>query len=73
MIPMGTANALATDLGMPASPVKAVKALLTAVPERVCVGHIFYRDKNGESRSRYFIVAAGIGADAVFLSGSMPD
>lgn len=68
VIPMGTANALAADLGMPASPEKAVKALLTASPERVCVGQIFYQDKNGGSRSRYFIVAAGIGADAIFLS-----
>jgi len=68
VIPMGTANALATDLGLPASPVKAVKMLLTAIPERVSVGHIFYRDSEGSQRSRYFIVAAGIGADAIFLS-----
>jgi YegS/Rv2252/BmrU family lipid kinase len=68
VIPMGTANALATDLGLPSSPVKAVKMLLTAIPERVSVGHIFYRDSEGSQRSRYFIVAAGIGADAIFLS-----
>lgn len=68
VIPMGTANALATDLGMPSSPVKAVKALLTAVPERISVGRVFYRDNEGKDRSRYFIVAAGIGPDALFLS-----
>jgi YegS/Rv2252/BmrU family lipid kinase len=68
VIPMGTANALATDLGLPASPVKAVKMLLTATPERISVGHVFYRDSEGSERSRYFIVAAGIGADAIFLS-----
>jgi len=68
VIPMGTANALATDLGLPASPVKAVKMLLSATPERVSVGHIFYSNSEGGQRSRYFIVAAGIGADAIFLS-----
>src|ERR1039457_3388510 len=68
VIPMGTANALAADLGLPASPVKAVKMLLTATPVRVSVGHVFYCDSEGRPRSRYVIVAAGIGADALFLS-----
>jgi YegS/Rv2252/BmrU family lipid kinase len=68
VIPMGTANALAMDLGLPSSPVKAVKELLTAQPTRVSVGHIFYSDSEGSECSRYFIVAAGIGADAIFLS-----
>ena len=65
---MGTANALAADLGLPASPVKAAKMLLNAAPVRVSVGHVFYRDREGGSRSRYFVVAAGIGADALFMS-----
>jgi YegS/Rv2252/BmrU family lipid kinase len=68
VIPMGTANALAADLGVPASPVKAARLLLDAKPVRVSVGEVFYRDMNGEDRSRYFVVAAGIGADALFFS-----
>jgi diacylglycerol kinase family enzyme len=32
------------------------------------VGHIFYRSSEGNPCSRYFIVAAGIGADALFFS-----
>ena len=68
VIPMGTANALAADLGLPASPVKAVKMLLDATPVRVSVGHLFYRSVEGGDRSRYFIVAAGVGADAFFFS-----
>jgi YegS/Rv2252/BmrU family lipid kinase len=68
VIPMGTANALAADLGLPADPVKAVRMLLTATPTRVSVGQVFYRDREGDTRSRYFIVAAGIGADALFFS-----
>ncbi len=68
VVPMGTANALAADLGLPASPVKAAKMLLTATPKRVSVGKVFYRDLEGNARSRYFIVAAGVGADALFMS-----
>jgi YegS/Rv2252/BmrU family lipid kinase len=68
VIPMGTANALATDLGLPSSPVKAVKMLLTAKPVRISVGHVFYRSVEGGERARYFIVAAGVGADAFFFS-----
>ena len=68
VIPMGTANALAADLGIPTSPVMAARMLLTAAPVRISVGRIFYRSMDGESRSRYFIVAAGVGADGLFFS-----
>ena len=68
VIPMGTANALATDLGLPSSAVNAAKVLLTAASVRVPVGRVSYRDREGNSRSRYFIVAAGIGADGKFFS-----
>ena len=68
VIPMGTANALAADLGLPASPEKSAKMLLAATPVRVSVGRAFYRDKGGSPRSRYFVVAAGVGADAFFFS-----
>jgi diacylglycerol kinase (ATP) len=68
VIPMGTANALAADLGLPSSPEKAAKMLLAATPVRVSVGRVFYRDREGAPRSRYFVVAAGVGADAFFFS-----
>jgi diacylglycerol kinase (ATP) len=64
VIPLGTANALAADLGLPIDPVKAAKILLSATPVRIPVGRIFYRDRGGIECSRYFTVAAGIGADA---------
>jgi diacylglycerol kinase (ATP) len=64
VLPLGTANALASDLGLPLSPVKAVKMLLTAARVRVPVGRIFFHDGDGARHSRYFTVAAGIGADA---------
>jgi diacylglycerol kinase (ATP) len=68
VIPMGTANALAADLGVPASAKKAAKVLLDASPVRISVGHLFYRDDEGGPRSRYFVVAAGVGVDAHFFS-----
>jgi diacylglycerol kinase (ATP) len=67
VVPMGTANALASDLGLGSPPAKAVRALLTASPVRVAVGKISYRDREGVERSRYFTVAAGVGADGQFF------
>jgi diacylglycerol kinase (ATP) len=68
VVPLGTANALAQDLGLGTSPAKAVEKLLDATPVRVPVGRIFYRGGEGATRSSYFTVAAGVGADALFLS-----
>jgi YegS/Rv2252/BmrU family lipid kinase len=68
VIPLGTANALASDLGLRGSPERAVRKLLSAVPVRVSVGKISYREATGETRSRYFTVAAGVGPDALLLS-----
>ena len=67
VIPMGTANALASDLGISRSPEKAIQALLHAQPTQVPVGRISYRGDDGAPRSRYFTVAAGIGADALLM------
>lgn len=69
VIPLGTANALAMDLGLPGSPAKAAKMLLAAEPVRVGVGRIFYQNRaGGGERSRYFVVAAGVGVDGLFFS-----
>ena len=68
VVPLGTANALAANLGLGSSPAKAIRMLLAATRVRVPVGHIFYRDAQGANRSRYFTVAAGVGADALFMS-----
>lgn len=67
VVPMGTANALAADLGLSSPPAKAVRALLTATPVRVAVGKITYRDREGVKCSRYFTVAAGVGPDGQFF------
>jgi YegS/Rv2252/BmrU family lipid kinase len=64
IIPMGTANALAHDLGLPLSAVAAARVSLTAKPRRIAVGRVEYLDFEGNSGSRFFTVAAGIGVDA---------
>jgi YegS/Rv2252/BmrU family lipid kinase len=64
VVPLGTANALAADLGLVAPPAKVARKLLEAAPARVSVGRIYFNDLSGNPGSRYFIVAAGIGVDA---------
>jgi YegS/Rv2252/BmrU family lipid kinase len=64
IIPLGTANAMAHDLRLPLTPAAAARALLTAVPKRVAVGRIDYRDFADLPTFRYFTVAAGVGVDA---------
>jgi YegS/Rv2252/BmrU family lipid kinase len=64
VLPMGTANVLAHDLGLPMNPVDAAKALLHAKPRRVALGRIEYQDFSGITASRYFVIVTGIGVDA---------
>lgn len=64
VIPMGTANALAHDLGVPRHPARAAKAALTASPQRIAVGRISFQDKEGRAATRYFVIAVGVGVDA---------
>jgi diacylglycerol kinase (ATP) len=64
VIPLGTANALAHDLGVPLSPAAAAWTLLQAKPRRVSAGRVEYLDFTGKSGCRYFTVAVGIGVDA---------
>lgn len=72
VIPMGTANALAADLGLKKSPRQAVEALLGARRVKVPVGRISCRRTDGTESSRYFTVAAGIGADALMMKRMDP-
>jgi diacylglycerol kinase (ATP) len=64
IIPLGTANAMAHDLRLPLTPARAAHALLSAVPRRIAVGRIDYRDFANLPTFRYFTVAAGVGVDA---------
>jgi diacylglycerol kinase (ATP) len=72
VIPLGTANALAQNLGLGRNPVKAMRALLNAESIQVPVGRIFFQEPNGAQGWRFFTVAAGIGADALLMSSMDP-
>jgi YegS/Rv2252/BmrU family lipid kinase len=64
ILPMGTANALAHDLGLPMNIAAAAQAALNAAPRRIALGSIAYLDLEGKPGTRFFIVAAGCGVDA---------
>ncbi len=64
ILPMGTANALAHDLGIPVRVIAAAESALRAIPRRVALGCVKYAGLQGGAGTRYFVVAAGIGVDA---------
>src|ERR1700679_3547192 len=64
ILPFGTANALAHDLGIPLRPSAAAKAAVEGSVRRIPLGRIEYEDFHGKPAARYFTVAAGIGVDA---------
>jgi len=68
VIPLGTANALASNLGLLDAPAGVAHKLLESSPVSVPVGRIHFRDEAGNPGWRYFIVAAGIGPDALLMS-----
>jgi YegS/Rv2252/BmrU family lipid kinase len=64
ILPMGTANALAHDLGIPRRVAAAAQVALSGQTRRVAVGRIRCTGPDGNSVERYFLVAAGVGVDA---------
>jgi len=63
VIPLGTANVLAHDLGVPSGAVAAARAALRAVPLRVSVGRADCQSNEGTLVTRYFLSVAGAGQD----------
>lgn len=64
VLPMGTANALAHDIGLPMNVMAAARAVLRGVARRVALGRIECVDLDGNQSMRFFVVAAGAGVDA---------
>lgn len=64
VLPMGTANALAHDLGIPMRIPAAAKAALTGTLRRVALGRVTCVGVKGLATTCYFVVAAGVGVDA---------
>jgi diacylglycerol kinase (ATP) len=69
ILPMGTANALAHDLGIPRNLAAAAKAALDGAPRRVALGHVKYTKSDGHGSTCYFVIAAGVGVDAHLFYG----
>lgn len=64
ILPMGTANALAHDLGLSLNVAHAAKAALSAELRRIALGKVKYLDLKGAPGQQYFIITAGVGVDA---------
>jgi diacylglycerol kinase (ATP) len=64
ILPLGTANALAHDLGLPLHPPDAARVAVSGQIRRIPLGRIEYQDFSGRPAARHFTVAAGIGVDA---------
>ncbi len=62
ILPAGTANVLANELGIGLDPERAVAGLSHFEPQRIPVGRL--HNTNGSRQSRYFVLMAGVGLDA---------
>ena len=62
VIPLGTGNVLAHDLGLAGRPERAAAQLLGFTPHRISLGRI-----ESMGRSRFFTVAAGVGVHAELI------
>src|SRR5579862_9836899 len=66
IVPLGTANALARNLGLSLDPGQALLQQLDFVPRAIPVGEVRYATGDGEA-ARYFIVMAGAGPDGALM------
>ncbi len=64
VLPMGTANALAHDLGVPLDIPKAAEAALQGRLRRVALGRLACKNLESQPDTRYFVITAGMGVDA---------
>lgn len=67
ILPGGTANIVAKELGLPGRIVAAARQLPSWRPCRIPLGRASW-DEAGSARTRYFLAVAGIGFDAHIIS-----
>ena len=67
VLPGGTANIVAKELGLPGRIVKAARQLHSWRPCRIPLGRATW-EESGSHRQRYFLAVAGIGFDARIIS-----
>lgn len=66
LVPLGSGNLLASDLGLPSDPVAAAQKLLRYQARAFRPGLVCSQGKDGPQK-RYFLVAAGVGSDAELM------
>ncbi len=66
VVPLGSGNLLASDLRLPVNPEAAARKLLASKPREIHPGMITSQMTEGPEQ-RYFLVAAGVGADAELM------
>lgn len=64
VLPAGTANVLACEVGLPRNPLDAAALLPELVPQTIAVGRLTVADGS----ERHFILMAGVGLDAQVLT-----
>jgi diacylglycerol kinase family enzyme len=64
VLPAGTANALALELGLPGDPVRAAEMIPEMTVRRVALGRVTCEGSAG----RYFVLACGAGLDAELMA-----
>src|SRR5512146_2181026 len=67
IMPLGTGNVVANNLGLPHASSQAASMQLKFVPRRIAVGQITTDIPNGSSVKRYFLAAAGLGLHAKMI------
>lgn len=68
VLPLGTANVLATELGIPRQPAEAARQVGEWAPERVPVGFL-----QTPEDGRFFLMMAGVGLDASIVVDVDPE
>jgi diacylglycerol kinase family enzyme len=64
IIPLGTGNVVANNLGLPHASPQAASFQVNYVPRRIAAGCMTTTLTNGDTSSRYFLAAAGLGMHA---------
>lgn len=70
ILPGGTANIFARELGMPLDPLQAARELIRWMPRRIALGRATWTngpENSHAAESRYFLSLAGLGLDAYII------
>jgi YegS/Rv2252/BmrU family lipid kinase len=67
IIPLGTGNVVANNLGLPHATPQAASMQLKFAPRRIAVGRMSTTLTDGSTGSRYFLAAAGLGLHAKMI------